>query len=107
MQRNRAARAGKINRIGENLITGCPQEAVVAVDQARYGFSQSETAGWDHGLTSCTSFLRQTPSASPVREASIRRQRRRMVQERPAFRMSQDGTIMITDKDMVIRERQC
>src|ERR1035437_4215759 len=31
-----------------------------------------------------------TPSASPVREASIHRRRRRMEQERPAFRMSQN-----------------
>src|ERR1019366_3363271 len=38
------------------------------------------------------------PSASPVREALIRRHRRRMEQERLAFRMTRNGTIMITDK---------
>jgi hypothetical protein len=58
-QRNKAAKAGKINRIGENLLIGYPQEAALAAGQARYGFPRSGSAGFDRGLTSRTSFLCQ------------------------------------------------
>jgi hypothetical protein len=40
-----------------------------------------------------------------VREALIRRHRRRMEQERLAFRMTRNGTIMITDK-YIVHERK-